>query len=334
MPFTKFTSLESFGHVWRNKHAMIGGPVVTYRPKVKLHGSNAAIRCEGGEVYAQKRTSDITPDNDNAGFAKWLEPHKDAWWVDPEVYADPVIWYGEWAGPGVQKGDAVSRINRKMFFIFALQIGDGFVVDPDKIEVFLSDSPAMDDVVVLPWDSNFTLTVDFSDPEKADLQAEYMTRSAESVGECDPFIADMFGIEGPGEGHVWVPIPAQEGNSWTVRRHIYSSFTFKVKAACHGTKKAKVASRKVEIPDGAKEFVDMFVTEPRCQQALVEACDGVAEKPRTADFLKWIGSDIKKESEVELLEAELEWKQVSKLVNAAAVQWFHEKCNHPFSAAA
>lgn len=331
MPFTKFPSLESFGHIWRNNTALLDGPVIDYRAKVKLHGTNAAIRCEGGEVFAQKRTADITPLDDNAGFAKWLEPNKGAWWVDPDVVDEAVTYFGEWAGPGVQKGDAVAQISLKMFFIFAMQVGDNMVTDPDVIEALMPDGPELDDVMVLPWATDYTMTVDFSAPEKADKQADFMTRAAEDVGDCDPFIAETFGIEAPGEGHVWVPVKPDHK---PFKRDEYSALTFKVKAARHGAKKAKAASRKVEIPEGAKEFVDMFVTEARCQQALVEACDGIAEKPRTPDFLKWIGADIKKESEVELAEAGLEWKQVSKLVNGAAVRWFHEKCSRPFSEAA
>ncbi|QGH74870.1 hypothetical protein MAL1_00124 [Bacteriophage DSS3_MAL1] len=329
MAFTKFPSLESFGHVWRNKSSMMGGPVQKYRAKIKLHGTNAAIRVEDGIVYAQKRTSDITPDQDNAGFANWLEPRKEVW-AGVEC-ADPVTFFGEWAGPGVQKGDAVSLISRKMFFIFAVQLGDEMITCPDLIsELMPEDCPELDDVMVLPWTDN-VYTIDFSDPIKADEIAAELTKIAEDIGTLDPFIANTFGVEGPGEGVVMVPVPTY---GKTTPRDVYSAFTFKVKAARHGAKKAKAASRKVEIPAGAKEFVEMFVTEARCQQGLVEACDGVPEKPRTADFLKWMGADVKKESEVELLEAGLEWKQVAKLVNAAAVKWFHEKCSRPFSEAA
>jgi len=332
-PFIKFPSLESFGHVWRNNNAMMGGPVVRYRPKIKLHGTNAAIRCTQNQTFGQKRTSDVTVEEDNAGFARWLEPFKPIWDLDTDLLRiEHCTFFGEWAGPGVQKGDAVANIPHKMFFIFAAQIDDEMVVDPDWIESMLPvlrelPAIALDDVVVLPW-AGPEVVVDFSDPDEADKIAARLTAEAEAIGEMDPFIKDMFEIAGPGEGVVMTPI-YESVSGESAPRDWYSRYVFKVKCERHGEKKATAASRRVAIPEGAKEFVEMFVTESRCRQALMEGCDGIAEKPRTPDFLKWIGGDIQKESEVELLEAGLEWKQVAKLVNNAAVRWFHTECTRP-----
>lgn len=48
-------------------------PVVTYRAKIKLHGTNAGIQITPeGEVAAQKRSQIINSQNDNAGFATWV----------------------------------------------------------------------------------------------------------------------------------------------------------------------------------------------------------------------------------------------------------------------
>ena len=327
MGFTKYPSIESFGHVWRNNVRMMNGDRVLYHQKIKLHGTNAGIRIENGEVTAQKRSSDVTPEQDNAGFARWVEPNKPVWAEIGKAFGGAAITvHGEWAGPGVQKGDAVSLIPRKMFFIFAVQVDDYMIVDPAEIAnaIFTEDCAAMDDVIVLPY-LGPSIVIDFSDPQSADVQAENFNKQVEEIGKLDPFIFDMFGIEGPGEGFVMVPAP--QGPSGRIHRDEYSSRMFKVKAEHHGAKKAKAASRTVSIPEGAPEFVEMFVTEARCEQALHEACDGVAEKARTADFLKWMGGDVKKESEVELSESGLEWTQVAKLVNNAAVKWYHDRCN-------
>lgn len=330
MSFTKFTSLESFGHVWRNKTMMINGPVVTYRPKIKLHGTNAAIRCENGEVFAQKRTSDVVVGDDNAGFALWLEEHKAAWAMT-DGDGKPVIYHGEWAGPGVQSGDAVALLKQKYFFIFAVQVGEFMITDPEVIPSFLpEDGPALDRVVVLPW-MDIRMTIDFSNPAAADKQAEEMNVLAEAIGTNDPFISYMFGIDGPGEGVVMVPTSLGDA---TMPIADYNSFVFKVKAARHGAKKAKAATRHVEIPEGAAEFIDMFVTEARLKQGLSEACGGIPDKTKTGDFLKWFGNDVRKESVVELEEAGIEWKQVAKLVNNTAVGWYVALCNSPSEVAA
>lgn len=333
MSFVKFPSLESFSHVWRNQSRLMDGPVMKFGAKIKLHGTNAAIRCEGGEVFAQKRTSDVGIHDDNAGFANWLEPRK-AKWALKSTLLDPVVYFGEWAGPGVQKGDAVAQLDQKYFFIFAVQIGDRMILEPSVIEEMLpepDDDDTLDNVLVLPWFGG-PITIDFSAPHKTDEIVQYLNKVVEEIGNCDPFIKDTFEVEGPGEGLVVMPMHPRNGD---IERDIYSSFTFKVKAEHHGVKKVKnPASRKFDIPSGAQEFVHMFVTEARCQQGLSEVCGGVAEKPRTPDFLKWMGNDVRKESVVELEEAGLEWGSVAKLINQAAVVWFMKKCDNPFAAAA
>jgi hypothetical protein len=327
MPFNKFPSLEAFGQVWRNQSALINGPVIEYGSKIKLHGTNAAIRCEGGEVFAQKRTSDVTVEEDNAGFARWLEPHKASWVLDPEQ--PPVTYFGEWAGPGVQKGDSVSQLDEKYFFIFAIKVGDTMLVDPEDIEGLLPDdvdSPTLDNVLVLPWHTK--ITIDFSDPVGVDAQMIKLSEMAEEIGDVDPFILKTFEMEGPGEGMVFVPL------SGGTLEH-FASFAFKVKATRHTVKqKTRPASRDIVVPAGVAEFVEMFVTPNRCEQALTEACGDVADRSNIPNFLKWLGGDVKKESVHEMADAALEWKDVSGAVTKAAVAWFNQKSSQITAVAA
>ena len=329
MPFTKFPSLEAFGQVWRNQSSLIGGAVVEYGAKIKLHGTNAAIRCEGGEVFAQKRTSDVTVEEDNAGFANWLERHKASWVLEPEQPA--VTYFGEWAGPGVQRGDAVSKLDQKYFFIFAVMVGDTMLVHPEDIEGLLPDdvdSDTLDNVLVLPWHTK--ITVDFSDPTGTDAQMAKLSELAEKIGEVDPFILSTFEMEGPGEGLVFVPFET-EGTT----RDTYSTYAFKVKATRHTVKQnSKPASREIAVPAGVAEFVEMFVSPNRCEQALIEGCGGVADRSNIPGFLKWIGGDVKKEGVAELELAGLEWKDVSGAVTKAAVAWFNLKSSEITAAAA
>lgn len=327
MPFNKFPSLEAFSQVWRNQSSLIGGAVVEFGAKIKLHGTNAAIRCEGGEVFAQKRTSDIIVGDDNAGFAAWLERHKKSWVL--EVDHPPVTYFGEWAGPGVQKGDAVSQLDEKYFFIFAVMVGDTMLVDPEDIEESLPDdvdSDTLDNVLVLPW---FTkITVDFSDANGTDAQMAKLCEMAEAIGEVDPFILETFETSGPGEGMVFVPL-----NKDT--RDNYSTYAFKVKATRHTVKQnSKPASRISTVPAGVVEFVEMFVSPNRCEQALTEGCGGDANRANIPAFLKWLGGDVKKESVSELADANLEWKDVSSAVTKAAVAWFNQMSNQIVAAAA
>lgn len=67
----------------------------------KIDGTNAAIGVtEEGEVYAQSRSRIITPQDDNFGFAAWVERHAE----DLLEVLPPGIHFGEWWGKGIQRG--------------------------------------------------------------------------------------------------------------------------------------------------------------------------------------------------------------------------------------
>ena len=52
-------------------------PILTFNGTVKLHGTNSGITLtKNGDMYAQSREHIITIDNDNAGFAFFVESHK------------------------------------------------------------------------------------------------------------------------------------------------------------------------------------------------------------------------------------------------------------------
>nr|WSW58484.1 RNA ligase family protein [Streptomyces sp. NBC_00998] len=67
----------------------------------KLDGTNAGIHVdEAGRVAAQSRNRLITPENDNAGFARWV--HENA--ADLAYILGPGLHFGEWWGRGIQRG--------------------------------------------------------------------------------------------------------------------------------------------------------------------------------------------------------------------------------------
>lgn len=312
--FTEFPSIESFAHVHKYLTRGAWPPRIRFGAKIKLQGTNAGVRVSpDGEVAAQSRSRDITPEEDNAGFAAWVQASEEAW---RSAARTPLgaVFFGEWAGKGIQKGDAVCQLDRKYFFVFAIQHADDVIVDPETIERLIPD---LDDVLVLPWMEVYE-ELDFDDRAACVAFAERVSAKAEEIGERDPFIAEVFGVEGPGEGIVVFP------HSRTSQlRDDWASKTFKAKAEAHRVKKSKSAAGvKLEVPEGVTEFVESFVTDARCEQAVSEACEGVVEKRRTGDFMKWIGNDIRKESIDELEAMGLEWKRVAGFVNKAAQRWF------------
>lgn len=332
--FRKFTSIESFAHVYRGQERYNERGVIPYGAKIKLHGTNAAVRVSADNtVTAQKRTSDISIDADNCGFANWVSLTHDAWAMPPardldtESYRGDIIYYGEWAGPGVQKGDAVCMLNKKYFFIYAVydEISDTMIVSPDAIEATIPD---LDDVVVVPYHDVYTTPINFLSAKQCDEFATLISAEVDKIGERDPFIYGIFGVEGPGEGLVLTPLCGPDGDitDGYVDAYWYNTFIFKVKTEAHSVNKTKErASKDLTVPEGVEEFVEQFVTEARCMQGLNEIAP-YASPEATGSFLKWMGQDVHKESVEELAEAGLEWKDVQKYVMKASRTWWLEKC--------
>lgn len=78
----------------------------------KIDGTNACIIIENGEIVGvQSRSRLITPDNDNYGFAGWVDRNK-----DELVKLGDGYHYGEWAGNGIQKNH--HNIDGKKLFLF------------------------------------------------------------------------------------------------------------------------------------------------------------------------------------------------------------------------
>jgi hypothetical protein len=77
----------------------------------KLDGTNACVAIdEAGNIWAQSRNRIITPEDDNHGFAKWVQDNK-----EDLLRMGHGHHFGEWVGPGIQRGysDKVKR-----FFLF------------------------------------------------------------------------------------------------------------------------------------------------------------------------------------------------------------------------
>jgi len=335
MKFNHWPSIESFHRVVKdNKFALeeteYGVDRVVYRPKVKLHGSNAAITVESnGNVYAQSRSRIITPGpEDNCGFAAWVSEHKDVWAKNANQKVDLTI-YGEWCGSGVQKGVAISNIDRKVFAIFAIQAGPSddensrVAVDPMEIEFALSHMAP--DTHILPWYATDSFEVDF----EKDLNAVVgvFNSHVDDVEQCDPWVKAIFDVEGLGEGLVYYPISFTDENG-ALPRGDMSRFMFKAKGEKHKVVKTKKA---VEIDPVVAKSVDDFVTKVvtpgRLDQAVNEACKGEFDKKLIGPFIAWFNKDVKKDvdsGEVDLPEG-CDWKLVNKPMTTKARTWYIEK---------
>lgn len=311
MEFKKFTSIEKFSDAWLQMQKQDIGKMYM-RTKIKLHGTNAGVRIVDGNVFYQKRTDDITPLADNAGFASWA--YTVPWKTDKNI-----IIYGEWAGPGVQKSDAVSLIEKKHFFVFGVLDGENMVVEPELIQNYLPDHPQ---IRVIPWfDEKYLL--DSEDVSLAKAFSQKLDQQVKEIGAEDPYIKSQFNISGAGEGLVVAPYD----ESGIVPAWFYNTFVFKVKSEAHLVQKTKGpnASIYVEIPGSVKDFCDQFVTDNRCEQMIKEHCGGSYALQGMGTFLKELNADILKESKNEFAALGVDWKMVAKELNQRAVKWLKEK---------
>lgn len=335
MSIIKWTDIESLHHLRKGFNAVASRvegykhPVVQYRAKVKLHGTNAGVQIlPDGEVLAQGRNRILKPGDGNFGFYEWVESKKDYFRSlgNRQPIGQHMIIYGEWCGKGVQRGAAISQVGRKLFAVFAVQQMRGedeplMTGDPNVIGEYL-DCGDHDDLFVLPWHwGKYPVEVDYGNRDDLQVKADLISDAVNAVEKNDPWVSQMFGVDGVGEGLVLYP----DHTGWVPQGHI-TNLMFKAKGEKHKVVKQK---RPVQIdPEkaaSAREFVDMVLPEPRLEQGLQEACGRTADMKMTGQFLKWIGQDVKKECQDELAASSLEWKDVSKLLANRARDWFKAK---------
>lgn len=78
----------------------------------KMDGTNGCFIIKNGEVVGcQSRNRLLSINDDNMGFAKWVDQNKNTLKIFPDGY-----YYGEWCGPGIQKNP--HNLDEKTFFMF------------------------------------------------------------------------------------------------------------------------------------------------------------------------------------------------------------------------
>lgn len=327
MTFFAWPEIEAFHNIRKFTHAhpeiLKGNSVVTYRGKVKLHGTNAAVQVhDDGTVVAQSRTQVITESNDNAGFARWVKETEAAW---RDISNRGVVVYGEWCGPGIQKGVAISSIPQRVFAVFGVKFiqSDLLVVEPEFIKKYVAGVP---NTYVLPWHD--AVKIDWT-AAADDLKpiVESINEKVLAVEQNDPWVEETFGVKGTGEGLVYYPF--FEGSYATIVMEDFSNLVFKAKGEKHkNIKTAAPAQVDASVATGADAFADMVLTESRLVQGATAVSSGGALEYNTRNvgkFLQWVSGDVQKETGDELAASGLTWKQVEKSVQTKARLWYIER---------
>ena len=280
-------------------------PIISFEGTVKLHGTNSSIVISKDELYCQSKETIITPENDNAGFAKYVKENEDIFRAMlHEVLGKTTIScvYGEWAGRGVNKGCAIHQLD-KAFYIFGLKIisGDTHIWGNARgLGRGLEDYGIFNVRDFQTWN----MEIDFNHPE---LSQNRLTDITTEVGNLCP-IGKARGVEGIGEGVVWT-------GTWGDK-----IFRFKVKDPRHSVSKVKtLAPVDVERIDSINEFVEYAVTQNRFDQGISAVFgDSPINIKLMGDVLRWVSNDINKEESDVLASNNLTMKDVGKALSDKA----------------
>ena len=331
---------------------------VTYKAKIKLHGTNSAIQVtpSTNTVIAQSRNNVLGFSNDNAGFASWVNSVRDNIIATLKyLNTTNIIIYGEWIGEGIQNGVAACKIGTKCFCIFAIEVFDKYedlqdetlmkkrslIVDPKSIEQIINGpnlivSPGIPNTKVIPWfstedgnDYTFSVSEDDWEAKTSVLQdnLNLLNSYVEKIDKHDPWIEKEFGIVGPGEGLVFYPFVNKNGCTQTcfLYREDFSNLAFKAKGDAHkNVSKKTPASLDPEKVSSAHEYAELVCTPARLEQGVREVCGGeiLFEKKFIGPFLKWLNEDLSRETRDELAVSKVEAKMALTAAATLARNWY------------
>lgn len=310
----KFKSIEQFRHAIKELatvHDVRPEEIVSFEGTVKMHGTNAGINIQNGEIKFQSRNNIISPSKDNSGFATFYEPRSAELLEFDKEYriknkisdSVPIVYFGEWVGKGIQNSVGVTKLPDKKFILFSIWV-DGVYNDPD-----IDNVPDLNiySILMVP---KYHLDIDLANPQEAYNKAMEFTLEVEN---CCP-VAKYFGIEGTGEGIVW-------------RNKKYDVW-FKTKGEKHSVSRSSKNPIVPEKLESILKFVHNVVTENRLNQGIQEVF--MDEEPtikRTGEFVKWVVQDVLKEEADTIEVSNFNDREAAKYVGSVASKWFVEKVN-------
>lgn len=344
--FYRYPSIEQFRNVVRavTDHVRFAGkdengkaiynnnvlPTLTFTGTTKIHGTCSAIVAHdrNGTFTFQSRERILSLEQDNAGFMMFMEGKKDI--LQGIVYAienniheymdennedsiDKIAIFGEYAGGNIQKGVAVTGLE-KFFTIFGIKL-----IRKNETEEWLdlAELPhihANDHRIFNIFQfGKWSIDIDFNNPQESQNKLVELTDQVEQ--ECP--VGKFFGVSGIGEGIVW---HCQFDNKF---------FQFKVKGSEHANSKVKtLASVDPEVYTKINTFIQDTVTENRLQQGLTILINEL-QKPfdmtSVGEFIKWVTQDVMREERDTIVANQLDMKKLPSAIANVSRQWYSKK---------
>jgi hypothetical protein len=301
-------------------------PKIKFKGTVKIHGTNAGVCYNAKDgIYTQSRNNPFDmekmPDS-HMGFTFFVKKNIETFGaffdeiikandIDPEVFT--VSIYGEWAGKGIQKGVAVSELD-KAFYLFGVKISKPS--DPEFDAYWVDYTPYSDNenrIFNIDEFGTYEVEVDFGMPQMASNKFSELTIAVED--ECP--VGKHFGVSGVGEGIVWVA----DFNG--------SQHRFKVKGEKHSVSKVKtLAPVDTEKLNSIKDFVQYAATENRFNQGVKEVFGEEAPViQKMGDLIRWVVNDIMSEEIDTMAKNNLEPKDVNKYISNEVRAMFQKLLN-------
>lgn len=309
-----FRRMKSWADYNQVPYAELG--TADFEGTVKLHGTNGGIVIAGaGErPTAQSKTRELQVTADNHGFAFFLETVPQHVIDDLYVQLNPkgegvLTVFGEWCGGNIQGGVALNQ-TPKHFVMFAAHVDDEYVVFNYDVK---HNDVGIYNIGQIPRHS---ISIDFAAEDQSQLETHLSELVAQTEAEC-PWAKQVWNVSGIGEGLVW----HRKDRPWD------SNFYFKTKGEKHSVRKNKTKNLVSADPEkvaNIQECVDIILTENRMLQ-MIERDQLAYEHKSIGPFLQAVCKDCAKEEMTVIVENGLEWKDVAKVIQFRARNWFLEK---------
>lgn len=312
------------------------GKTITYKSKVKLHGQNGGVNlslaADGSVVMAVQSRSQFIAANNKLGK---VIGDATAYWqslFDKTAGYKRLTVFGEFAGPGVQKGVALAKIPSLIFAVFGAEIDGQIVFDPTQLTALLTKKGTVQlpkHTYVLPWypataADGTSYPLNFTDEKAMESPLNEINASVSAIDSNDPWVEAVFNVKGNGEGLVFYPTTMADAKTGYLTKEAFETFAFKAKGEKHRTVATeKAVSTKAPAAAGVDAFVRMVTTDARMEQGVQSV--GGYDKSKTGAFVKWLVADVQKECKAELEASKLQWKEVQGAVTKAAQSWWLAK---------
>ncbi len=301
-------------------------PTIDFVCSTKLHGTFAGVKYDRstGALTALSKSDKISIGSDNAGFAQFVENHKEYFIFYLKELADSldldlVQISGEWVGKGIQKGVGINKIKNRTFVMFGIKFkqenqNPRWAQMPQEILRQISDKD-FNIRSIFEFDHP-SVTIDFNHPEKALVQLDKLKDDIEKrcpVSE-EMLMAEKYenliDTELIGEGFVGAGF-LPNGDR----------FIFKHKGEKHSTSSKNKQPKEVDpLEEEKRLFAEKVTPTWRLEQSITET--NAETMKEMGAVIKWVISDVIKEEQAEFRESAFTIKDLNKFISNIVRDWY------------